>query len=445
MTDPLPQPTQPRTSHRRLALLVALAVQGAELAYFFPAHPAAEADNVRYEEMGASLATGQGLSLPFELNKDAKVRAWACGRHPAWCEGDRFPTAVYAPAYPVFIAAVYRVVGKSPFWLLLVQCALHLLLIAMVESVAARLLPPAGYGFVMAVAAVYPFLARQATMVMSDHLHAVFLFAALWAVTVLRRDVWRTGALGLFYALANLARPYSVVALPFFFLPAVRRAVFPTRGALLAFLVALGVPHGLWVARNAVVYGRFLPFTTAGIGSGLYLNKTEAEIGSALEPGNSERIYAELYRVGGDITTMDGDRALRDAAVAWLWAHPLDVLEHLPLRLVRVWVSVGYQGQGLHPLAYASMAFLVGLLGLGVAGMWRTRRDPRFWPFLILVGAYWAFLLHTPAEARRSLALRMPLLILAGSCVAGIAERVRRKPAKASDQAADEGKVTTSA
>jgi hypothetical protein len=408
---------------------VLLGAQAVQLAYFFPANPQVESDNTRYEEAGFNLAQGKGLSLSYATLPDEDVRSWACSRHPERCtDGDRYPTAGYPPGYQVFIAMVYSALGRSVGSLLLVQGLLHLLMMLMLETVAARRLRKPGYLFVVALGASYPFLARQAGMVMSDHLHAVLLFAAVWANFVIAEVRWRAFATGLFLATATLTRPYSFVAIPFLlFIPSVRRSIAPSPAALALFVIALLVPFGSWVGRNAEVFGRFIPFTTTGIGASIYLNKTEATIGSGLEPGKAASIYRELGTVAeGDITTWKGDRKLRDAGLRWMLENPLKVLAAIPARVPRIWVSMGFQGQGLHPLAALLIIYLGGLLVLGVIGLVRRPFGPWLFPLVVIL-AYWAFLLHTPGDARRSLALRLPLLLFAGAAVDDLFERLLKR------------------
>lgn len=418
----------PTLRMRLVCLVLLLVAQAAQVAFFFPKEPAVLSDNTRYEEAGFNLATGQGLSLSFSNLPDEDVRTWACTRHPDRCTDDRYPSAGYPPGYQVFIAAVYTALGRNLGLLLMVQGLLHLILMLMLESVAAARLKLPGYLMAIVIAASYPFLARQAGMVMSDHLHAVLLFAAVWAnfnIAGVRLRAFTTASL---LAAATLTRPYSVVAIPFLlFIPAIRRSIAPSRTALALFALGLLLPFGGWAARNAEVFGRFIPFTTTGIGPALYLNKTESTIGSSLEPGNAERIYRELGDVaGGDITTWSADRKLRDAGLRWMVDHPLQLVAALPRRVLRIWISMGFQGQGIHPAAYLSIVYLGGLLLLGVAGM--IRRPVEGWLFpLVVILAYWAFLLHTPGDARRSLALRMPLLLFAGAAVDDLFRRFRQR------------------
>ncbi len=430
---------RPGRTLRLMCASALLVVQAAQLWFFFPTEPKVEADNTRYEEAGFNLASGHGLSLSFSNLPDEDVRSWGCSRHPDRClEGDLYPSAGYPPGYQFYIALVYLLTGRSVAALLFTQCLLHLMLMLMVEDLAAHQLRKIGYFFVVGVAATYPFLARQAGMVQSDHLHAVLLFGSIWSFFRIKREGLRAGVAGFLFSIATLTRPYSVVALPALLLiPRVRRAIAPSRTALIIFLAGVALPFSVWIGRNAETFGRLIPFTTTGIGAGLYLNKTEWTIGSSLDGDNSKKIYAELESVSGNITTWRGDKQLREAATAWMIENPHLVLAALPKRIVRIWISMGIQGQGLHPAALGLIGYLGSLLVLGVIGMWRRREGPWLFP-LVIVLSYWAFLMHTPAEARRSLALRMPMLMFAAAAVDDFAARRRRKRGGLEDPVDDE-------
>jgi hypothetical protein len=82
---------------------------------------------------------------------------------------------------------------------------------------------------------------------------------------------------------------------------------------------------------------------------------------------------------------------------------------HIP----KVWISLGQAGEPLSPAAIVLVAYLGGLLVLGLAGAWMVRRDRRWWAMMLTIVLYWVFLIIAP-EARRTLPLRLPMLLLAG-------------------------------
>lgn len=402
---------------RLVLLALTLAAQSVMFVVLLPRPLVVEADNTRYETAGANLAAGLGLTIPFADLPDSDLRDWGCARTPQLCSGDRYPTASYAPGYQVFIALLYLVAGRSLWLLVGVHCVLLLLMVVLFEDLARRLLHREGYVFVMLIAMTYPFLARQAGRIMSDHLHATLFLGAVWALVALKPGMRRGVVVGLLLATATLTRPYSLVCFPVLLLPAVRRRVQIDMSELGVLSFAAALPFSIWIVRNGLVFGRFIPLTASGLGAALYLNKLELTIGSSIDGGNAAAIYSELSAVaGGDINTWSANRLLQQEALRWLVDHPGPVMASLVKRVPRVWISMGTQGAGLHPLAWLLVLYLGGLLVMGVAGMWRRRNDTGPWlAIALMVLAYWAFLMHTPAEARRTLPLRWPMLLFAGS------------------------------
>jgi hypothetical protein len=370
-------------------------------------------DNARYEEAAWQLTTHGRLQLPFALMPDETVRGWVCARHPEACVGDLSPTAAYPPGYPLFIAAIYRMTGRSLAAIVTAQYFLLLLLCFLFERVAHRLLAPPGYWFVVAVAASYPFIARQASAIMSDHLHTVLLFAALAALLLLRPSLWRGALFAALFAAATLARPYSVVCLPVIFLwPGLWRGQGATRGEWLTAAGVGAAPFVAWAARNFYWFGKLIPLTTSGLGASLYIFVMEWQIGTVYSPAQAAAIQQGMNRYGDAMAWVPNHQLTVDG-VAWLGHHVPQALLLLLLHVPKVWISLGTEGQGVSRAALVIVPYLGGLLLMGVAGMWLMRRERRWSLLVAVILPYWAFVLPW-FEARRTLPLRLPLLLFAG-------------------------------
>ena len=409
-------------STRRIALAVVIVAQAAMFAIWLPRPLHVEGDNVTYETAGYNLAHGDGLSLSYDIQPDPDVRSWACSRHPSWCEDGDVPTAAYPPGYQIYIASIYLVTGRSLVALVSTQLVLLLAMFWVFESTLAKYLGRPGYLFAMTVAATYPFLARQAGHVMSDHVHAALVTFAL-AIPLLLPAGWRRGlACGLLLGAATLTRPYCFVCIPFVAFALAWRATDTTWtedvGGL---MVGVFVPMAAWAIRNEIVFGRFIPFGTAGLGVSLYCNKLAWTIGSPYDAANIRAIYAELERAaGGSPYTWRANKALTAAAFEWMRANPWKTVSPLPVRVVREWISIGTAGEGVSRAWPLLVSYLGTLLVLGLAGIWTGRRRREIVLVALFIFPYWAFLLHAPAEARRTLALRLPMLLCAGVAVDGL-------------------------
>lgn len=397
---------------RKIALAVVLLCQTVYFAKFLERPPRVVADNYRYDVPARELAAGRGFSMPYEQAADPVVRGWACARHAELCNAAAYPVAIYPPGYSFFLAAIYAVTPS--LWAVeILQWVLLLVLALLFERIAARELSGRAYLFCMAVLGAYPFLARQAGMIMSDHVHAVVLFAAFAALLSMRPGVARGATFGLLVALATLIRPYSLFVIPAVMLaiPA-WRSLSATRKEWLAAGVAAAVPFLVWTARNAYWFGRFIPLSTTGLGATLYSLALEGRVGNIYEAANAAQYRAQLGQFG-DWALVSANAELQTAALAWLKAHPLRLATLLLMHVPKLWISLGAEGHGLSPSALLPAAYLGVLWLLGVAGLWLKRNDRRWWPMALLILVYWGFLLPSP-EARRTLPVRLPMLLFAG-------------------------------
>lgn len=415
----------PASRDRWIAVGIVLLVQTIFFAVMLKRPLGIEGDNVRYEEAGWNIAAGRGCSLRLEGvygTHDPEVYGWVCTRHPDACPADTsYPTAVYMPGYSMVIAGVYSVFGRS----LVALCATHLVLLwvlfILFEQLAAHLLGRVGYWFVMVVAATYPFLARQATLVMSDHLHAVLWLAAFVAFMRMRAGPWRGVVFGGLIAAATLVRPYSLFIFPVLWgLGLVWKGIRLSRREWLAGALAFVLPFAIWTARNAYWYGRFLPMTTGGAGAHLYQASLEWDVDLS-DPKNETAWYVETTKRYGDVWSRRASQLQTEEALRRIHEHPWKYLERVLIHVPRLWISMNTR------LWMFSVLYLGGLLALGVAGAWSARRDPRFYPLLVAIAVNWAFLLPFPGEARRTLPLRLPMLLVAGVFAGPAIERVVRR------------------
>jgi hypothetical protein len=410
--------------NRGMALAVLLLAQTACFFIFLQRPPHIfPPDNFRYFVPGWNLAEGRGLSMPFAMAPDPVVRGWVCARHPDACNNPegRYPTALYPPGYSYFVAGVALVAGRSVVALAAVHWVLLLLLFVLFERMAGRLLRPAGYWFVLAVACVYPFLARQATWFMSDHLHSVLLLAGLAALYLLQPGAKRAALFGGLLAMATLVRPYSLFGVAILLLGgACWRAFQARRSEPWIALGAAGVFFLAWTLRNGYWYGRFIPLTTMGMGASLYSFVLEHEVGSIYSAANHHEYARRLYR-HGDWIAREANAKLTAETWAWMKEHPGPVVALAALHVPKVWISLGVAGKGVSPASLVLVTYLGGLLLLGLGGMLVVRRDRRWWPMMIIIVMYWGILLVSP-EARRTLPLRLPMLLLGGIAVQRLLE-----------------------
>ena len=143
-------------------------------------------------------------------------------------------------------------------------------------------------------------------------------------------------------------------------------------GAIVLGLVVVMSP---WWARNARIYGRFVP-TAVWMGASLY---------DGLNPdatGASNMDFLEAADLW-PLDELDQDAELSRRALAFVREQPGRTLGLAIIKLGRYW-SPWPNAEGFRSplLALGSSVVVVPLLALVFLGLWRLRRDPRAWVLL---------------------------------------------------------------
>lgn len=181
--------------------------------------------------------------------------------------------------------------------------------------------------------------------------------------------------------------------------------------------LGLAVAMGPWWARNARVFGRFVP-TALWAGASLY---------DGLRPdadGSSDMRFLDIPEIRTlDETTQD--RTLRDLALDFARGHPGRVLELAAIKAARFWSPWPNADQFSRPAANAaSAAVVIPLYVLLLAGAWDRRHDPRALvllagPLLYFAGLHMVFV--------SSIRYRIPAAVPAfGLAAAGLAKWLGR-------------------
>lgn len=231
-----------------IALFVALVMRVALLA-LLPESAFVTTDTVFYARLAENLLDGHGFS-------SAEVPPFA-------------PSIERPPGYPVFLAAVWAIGGRSYFVLSIAQVLLDLAVVALVYAIGRRRFGPRVGFWAALIYGALPFTAGQNLQFMSEGLATFFIAVALYAHTraldAPRAWTWAL-ACGAAWGGAALARSYlaplAAVAGVVLWIELARRRPAASkafgdrlRSAGFAAFVAVGVSSacvvGSWVARNA--------------------------------------------------------------------------------------------------------------------------------------------------------------------------------------------------
>jgi 4-amino-4-deoxy-L-arabinose transferase-like glycosyltransferase len=324
-------------------------------------------DDDWYHAVANLVADGHGFTSPFR----------AVGLALVPTNGAAPPTAFHPPLFPLVLAGVSLLGGRSYAAHQTAGCVLGALAVPVMALLVRRLAGERAGLFAAAVTAVSLPLIANESVLMSESLYTATLAGALLAAVVLRDrpSPWRALALGAAVALAALTRSEALLLLPLLALPLLWR-----HWRLLA-LAALGAALLIapWTARNWVRFGQPVlistndgtvfaganaPSTYHGPLAGFW-NFAELARGPRL-PANEARASDVLRRRGreyaldhaGRVPAVVGVRVLRTWG-AWQ-----------PRQQVGIAVVLGGH---IHRWEWAALAFYAATLALAAVALARRR------------------------------------------------------------------------
>jgi 4-amino-4-deoxy-L-arabinose transferase-like glycosyltransferase len=297
------------------------------------------------------------------------------------------PEVIRTPAYPLFLATIYKVAGAGQMPVALAQTALFVGICLLVYAITRRI---AGETIAFAAAlltALFPPIPYFGALVMTE-VWTTFLFTlSIWMVFRMlesRRAV-SFAACGVMFAVTTLSRPVFVL-FPFA-LAAIGLVLFPWTGmrrpiparSWMVLLAAFAVGMLPWFAYNYTTLGRFTLSPAGGVGRGLWEGTWQAAWSGGLQD--------ELTHLG----ERNADRAALDSqieAVAarehlpaapmleyvhqWqdirlIWTAPVDPMERV---VARVKADQEYQRVAIENLKREPLPHIAKRLVRGVAVLW---------------------------------------------------------------------------
>jgi 4-amino-4-deoxy-L-arabinose transferase-like glycosyltransferase len=366
--------------------------------------------------------------------------------------------AIRTPAYPLFLAACQEVFGEVPVAVRLVQAVLGTVSVWLVYRLARQVDtrsepdPVSKRRFwtvpliAAALAACYPYLVAMSELILSEALFMPLMLLTLWGLATLWRasdepeppggdfTAWRTilvaMSTGLAGGVAVLTRPSWGLFLPVALLvwvmtsllsrdPRRRRAALGGAALILTGMVLVMAP---WWARNAQIYGRFVP-TALWMGASLYDGLNPGATGASDMSFRDEPEFREL-------TELEQDTTLTRRALDFARSHPRRVLELALIKIGRYWSPWPNAEDYRSPwLAVASAVVVIPLYLLMVAGAWDRRRDLRA---LVLLAGPVLYFCAVHSVFVSSIRYRIPgeiaVMPLAAIGLRSILGRVRQEP-----------------
>jgi 4-amino-4-deoxy-L-arabinose transferase-like glycosyltransferase len=382
-------------------------------------------DAIDYDRHAVSIAQGNGFALSY-------------GR----------PTAFRPPAYPMFVAGVYELVGVEDK-AARVQAArianafVGTGIVALIGLIAFQLWGRRVALAALALGAGYIPLILTGQSVMSEPLFVLCLLGAIAAVLHSRAYPWVLLA-GVLTGLAILGRANAVILLAPLALAVWKR---PGLGPPVALVIAAALTVAPWTIRNYETFDAFVPVSTQ-LGSalaGTYNSEAKADKENPASWRTLKRVddYRPIFNQIRSTPEPELERELRDASLEFIKEHPGYVLT-VAFWTTRRMLDLASLDWSIHTAATISADrgpaiagvvcfWLFALLALAGAFTKRAREAP-LWLWAIPLLMYLSVVFLVVETPRYRTAIDAFIVLLAALALARVA-RYPRAPRRAAPPA----------
>jgi 4-amino-4-deoxy-L-arabinose transferase-like glycosyltransferase len=346
------------------------------------------------------------------------------------------PTAAHPPLYPLGLAAIARLGGRSVDAQRILGVCAGTGTVLVVALIGTRLAGRRAGLVAAGLCAVYPAFIAADGALMSETLFGFIVACALLQTLRLlnRRTIAGTVVLGLLIGAAGLTRGEGLLLLPILGLILLFRAPPPRLLPAAALIAATMIVVAPWVARNVHVFG--MPVFTTNEGTTLAgANCHRSYYGDAI---GSFTITC-LAKLPADLNPAEVANERRKAAFRYIRAHRGRAAVVAGLRVLRLWSFYGIDTQTTlegrdRTVQIAGLVFFYPLLALGIAGgvvlfLREKRRELAVMLAPIVVSTLTAALTYGLPRLRQI--SDVALLVLAGIAITAAA----RARSQASDRA----------
>jgi Dolichyl-phosphate-mannose-protein mannosyltransferase len=299
------------------------------------------------------------------------------------------PEVIRTPAYPVFVAVIYRVFGDGHLPVALVQTALFAAICLLAYGIARRVASDRAAVIAGVATALFPPIPYFGALVMTE-VWTTFLFTLSMWIAIRAMDEPRPraapfAALGVALGVTALSRPafalfpIALAAVGLAVLPLARIGDRPPLRRWAAMLAAFAVTMLPWFAYNYATLGAFTLSPAGGVGRGIWEGSWQATW--------SGRLQNELTHLADDIDDRpELDRRVEEVAsrehlppgpmfeyvhqwedIRRIWTEPVDAAERARARVAadREYMRVGIENIRRH-----SAGHLAKRLARGVFVLW---------------------------------------------------------------------------
>lgn len=300
------------------------------------------------------------------------------------------PEVLRTPAYPLFVAAIYRVFGPHQIAVAVAQVALFAVICLLVYAIGRRIVSERTAWIAALATALFPPIPYFAALTMTEVWTTLWFTVVIW-LSIRALDEPRTGVfalLGLVTAVTALSRPVFVLfplalaAVGIVVLPWVdtrRAAERPSLRHWVTMLAAFALAMLPWFTYNYVTLGAFTLSPAGGVGRGIWEGSWQASW--------SGRLQNELTHLADEVDDRgELDRRVIEIAhrehlpsgpmieyvhqwedIRRIWTEPVDSAERARARVV---ADREYLRVGLDNIRRDSLAHLGKRLARGVFVLW---------------------------------------------------------------------------
>lgn len=286
------------------------------------------------------------------------------------------PTAKRTPGYPLFLASVFRVAGRSFNAVRVVQCVLDTASTYLVFAICVLIFGNYIAGLLAALAyAIYPPAVLGATYILTETLYTFFLLAfAFTCMQAMKAQKYALFAVsGIFFGLGTLTRP---AALPLPIVLLVIAAIWK-RDLWKGFLVlafAFSLTMLPWGLRNQRDMGKFIP-TSTFVGGNLYKGNHLPTQGAHLMSTDSLLTQELQYEIA-EASEVERDSILQAEAIKMIRSQKAQTVVLTLKKIPRLWFNLGY-GRSPSKKSMAIAGLHAAFLLLGLYGLVRTPAETR--------------------------------------------------------------------
>jgi 4-amino-4-deoxy-L-arabinose transferase-like glycosyltransferase len=303
-------------------------------------------------------------------------------------DAERFaPEVIRTPAYPAFVATVYRLFGTSQLAVALAQDALLVWICVIVFAMGRRVASEPVALVAASAVALFPPLPYFAALVMTEVWTTLMFIASMWvAIRALRNGgVALFAWLGVLLAVTTLSRPVFVLfpltlaAVGWIVLPLARVRSRPPATRWAVTIAAFAVTMLPWFAYNYVTLGRFTLSPAGGVGRGLWEGSWQATWSGRLQDeltdlANDTADRGELDRHVAAVAAREGLPAapMLEYVHQWqdirrIWDAPTDPHQRV---VARIEADREYQRVAFANIRRDSLSHLAMRLARGVFILW---------------------------------------------------------------------------